>query len=144
MKKKVLLRALLGAPLGVFICQSIALIMSITRGELVVVAIPAAQMEPVSAALLQYVMSALLGATFAGASCIFELDRWSLLKQTIIHFFTVMPVMFIVTYVCQWVPFELAHILGFIGVFLATYILCWYTQYRFWSRKVRDVNKMLK
>nr|WP_122012865.1 DUF3021 domain-containing protein [Maliibacterium massiliense] len=143
MKKRVFLRALLGAPLGVFICMTIALILSLCRGELVVVAIPASQMDPVAAFALQYGLSMLLGAVFAGASCIFEVERWSLLKQTCLHFCIVTPVMFLISVLCQWMPVELDYILAYIGIFLVTYAICWYCQYRFWSRKVKDVNDML-
>ncbi len=40
----------------------------------------------VTAVIVQTVLSAILGAGFAGSSLIWEKDEWSLLKQTSIYF----------------------------------------------------------
>ena len=40
----------------------------------------------VTAIIIQTVLSAVLGAGFAGSSIIWDMDKWSLLKQTSIYF----------------------------------------------------------
>ena len=56
----------------------------------------------ITAVIVQTILSALLGAGFAGSSLIWEKDDWSLLKQTSVYFAIVTVLMMTVAYVCKW------------------------------------------
>ena len=89
MKKKVILRSLIGAPIGLSISFIITLIISviINKGEYypVVPQLTALCGNELNAVVIQTICSLLYGAAFGGASVIWEIENWSLLKQTVIH-----------------------------------------------------------
>ena len=89
MKKKVILRCLIGAPIGLSISFMITLIISviINKGEYypVVPQLTALCGNELNAVIIQAVCSLIYGAAFGGASAIWEVESWSLLKQTVIH-----------------------------------------------------------
>ena len=89
MKKKVILRSLIGAPIGLSISFIITLIISviINKGEYypVVPQLTALCGNELNAVVIQTICSLLYGASFGGASVIWEIENWSLLKQTVIH-----------------------------------------------------------
>ena len=89
MKKKIILRCLIGAPIGLSISFIITLIISamINKGEFYPV-VPQFTIicgNELNAVIIQSLCSLLYGAAFAGASVIWEVESWSLLKQTVLH-----------------------------------------------------------
>ena len=89
MKKKVILRSLIGAPIGLSISFIITLIISviINKGEYypVVPQLTALCGNELNAVVIQTICSLIYGAAFGGTSVIWEIENWSLLKQTVIH-----------------------------------------------------------
>ena len=86
MKKKVILRSLIGAPIGLSISFIITLIISviINKGEYypVMPKLTALCGNELNAVVIQTVCSLIYGAAFGGASIIWDMENWSLLKQT--------------------------------------------------------------
>ena len=89
MKKQVILRGLFGAPIGLFITTAIAIGISYSVGNGNFYPVAPALAEhcgsELNAVFFQTVMSLLYGAVFGGASAIWEMERWSLLRQTVTH-----------------------------------------------------------
>ena len=90
MKKQVFLRSLLGAFVGCFIGVVIIICISLAiGGRDMHVATPAllAQVgSEVGAFSLQMAAAMLIGAIWSGASVIWDVEHWSLLRQTLTHF----------------------------------------------------------
>ena len=129
MKKKLLLRGLLGVPLGIAIGHIITVIVSLcigdglfypVRPELV-----GAMRGELNAVLLQTALCGIMGAGFAMASVIWEIDSWSLAKQSGIYF-------------------AIAGILSYAGIFAVIFVLVWLIQYFVWKRKVRRMNERIR
>lgn len=141
--KKAMLRGLLGIPLGVFISTTIGLIYSLAYGELMVIPPVDGAVTPLKAYVIQYIVSMIIGFTFAFGSAIFEVDKWSIAKQTTIHFLLVSIVFFPCSIIARWLNFNLISILIYILIFVVIYIVVWFTQYRYWKNKITKVNKKL-
>ena len=90
MKKQVFLRSLLGAFVGCFIGVVIIICISLAIGggdmHVATPALLAQVGSEVGAFSLQMAAAMLIGAIWSGASVIWEVERWSLLRQTLTHF----------------------------------------------------------
>ena len=147
MKKKVITRAFLGFPLGVFIGFTITIIISAVLADGYYHPVVPALAEPcgseMGATLLQYVLSGVMGTSFAAASVIFELDHWSILKQSIVHCIILSGTLFPIAYFAYWMDHTAAGIISYFAIFFGIYLVIWITQYFIWKKKIRQVNQKI-
>ena len=95
----------------------------------------------VTAIIIQTVLSAVLGAGFAGSSIIWEMDEWSLLKQTSIYFGIVYVLMMTIAYICEWMDHSVNGVLSYFGIFFAIFIVVWIVQYLIWKVRVSKIKE---
>lgn len=95
----------------------------------------------VTAIIIQTVLSAVLGAGFAGSSIIWEMDEWSLLKQTSIYFGIVSVLMMTVAYICEWMEHSVKGILSYFGIFFAIFIVIWIVRYWIWKIRISKMKE---
>ena len=98
----------------------------------------------VTAIIMQTVLSAVLGAGFAGSSIIWEMDEWSLLKQTSIYFGIVSVLMMTIAYICEWMEHSVKGILSYFGIFVAIFIAVWIVQYLIWKVRVSRIKEKIQ
>ena len=148
MKKKIIMRGLFGLPTGIAIGFVITLIISICIGNgsfyPVTPELIDATGNELNAVILQTVLCAIMGAGFAAASIIWELDSWSLAKQSGIYFAIACVIMFPISYFANWMPHSTAGILSYVGIFVAIFLAAWVTQYSVWKRKIKKMNEGIK
>ena len=80
----------------------------------------------------------------AMASVIWEIDSWSLAKQSGIYFAIACVIMFPISYFANWMPHSTAGILSYVGIFVAIFLTAWVTQYSVWKRKIKKMNEGIK
>ncbi|AGK98477.1 DUF3021 domain-containing protein [Clostridium pasteurianum] len=142
--KKAILRGLLGIPVGVFISTTIGLIISLIYGKLAVIPAANETVNPLSAYTIQYVVSIVIGFVFAFGSTIFEVDKWSIAKQTTIHFLLTSIVFLPCAVLAGWVDSDFLSIAIYFAIFIFIYIVIWISQYFAWKNKITKLNKELK
>ena len=98
----------------------------------------------VTAIIMQTALSAVLGAGFAGSSIIWEMDEWSLLKQTSIYFGIVSVLMMTIAYICEWMEHSVKGILSYFGIFVAIFIGVWIVQYLIWKVRVSRIKEKIQ
>lgn len=149
MKKKILFRSLLGAPIGVLVSLIITIIFSLSMGngeyfpaphELIVWCGGNATI----AVIVQTICSLFVGAVCGGSSVIWEIEKWSLLKQTLIHFVVIAVPFFGIGYILNWMPHYLYGALGYVGGFVVVYLLMWCSIYFSIKAKIKKMNKRLQ
>lgn len=148
MKKKILVRSLLGAPIGVTVSLVITIIFSLALGNGEFFPAPHELMDlcgnETVAVIVQLFCSLFIGAVGGGSSVIWEIEEWSLLKQTLVHF-AVIAVPFIgVGYILNWLPHYLYGALGYVGGFIAVYVIMWISIYFSTKAKVKKMNEHLR
>ena len=149
MKKKIVFRSLMGAPIGVFISLIITIIFSLCMGHGEYFPAPHELIDwcggnETTAVIVQMICSLFVGAVGGGSSVIWEIEKWSLLKQTLVHL-AVIAVPFIgVSYVMNWLPHYLYGALGYIGSFILTYVITWCSIYFSIRAKIKKMNKQLQ
>ena len=148
MKKKVILRSLIGAPIGLSISFIITLIISviINKGEYypVVTQLTALCGNELNAVVIQTICSLLYGAAFGGASVIWKIENWSLLKQTVIHCLVISVSMLPIAYCMYWMPHSFLGIAGYIAIFFFIYFFIWFSQYFAMKKKIQAINYKVK
>ncbi len=147
MLKKVLLRCLFGAPIGLAIGTIITIIISLVLGDGAYYAVVPELIQDcgseINAVVFQSVLSLVYGAAWAGASLVWEVERWSILRQTVTHLIICSAATFPIAYFARWMPHNAHGILLYFGIFAAVYIVIWLTQYSAMKKKVDQLNQKL-
>ncbi len=147
MKKKIFLRCAMGFPIGITIGYFITIILSFAFGngyyspcvpELIDV-----MGNEINAVLLQAFLCGILGIGFAGSSLIWELEDWSIVKQTGIYFLIVSAVMMPVAYLNYWMEHSIFGFFCYFGIFFLIFVVIWIAEFTFLKRNVRKLNENL-
>ena len=122
--KKALLRGILGIPIGVFIMTSVGLLISLIIGKLSLVS-PAYLGNPsdLSAYTTQFILSCAAGFAFAISSSIFQVEKWSIAKQTFLHFIAIAVVYFPTAIYLGWVALKPTSIIIYASIFILVYVM---------------------
>lgn len=143
MKKRMFLAMLAGFASTEFLLLIIQFCM-LQAGHTVVTPRFAARFSNESAAVLaQLGLVGLIGIAFAGGAQVFEIERWSFLKQGIVHFLITAAVWMPVAWVC-WMPVPREAIWISVSGWIATYAITWGIQYFLWQKKVRELNRSIR
>lgn len=148
MKKKVIKRALLGAPIGLAITMIITILISYcvndSRFYFAPPALAADCGGEVNAVLLVTVLSFLSGAAFAGASVIWEVEKWSMLRQTVTHLLVCSVLTFPIAYAARWMDHTVSGVLSYIAIFLAIYATIWISTMLSYRKNLKKINSSIK
>ena len=148
MKKKMIQRGLLGFPLGIAIGFVITVIISMCIGDgsfyPVTPELIDTMKNELNAVILQTILCGILGTGFAMASVIWEIDSWSLAKQSGIYFSIACVTMFPIAYITNWMKHNAIGILSYVGIFVAIFVITWLVQYFVWKRKVKRMNDRVR
>lgn len=144
MKKKILLRCFIGSFVGLAISTIITVLISLTVGDgnyyPVVPELITDCGTELNAMLLQTVCSLLYGAAWAGASVIWEIDEWSILRQSISHLLVCSIATFPIAYFMRWMSHSTKGVLSYFGIFLGIYLIVWLSQYSNMKKRVQQLN----
>ena len=147
MKKKILMRGLLGLPTGIAIGFVITLIISACIGNGSFYPVTPELIDTMgnelNAVILQTVLCAVMGVGFAAASVIWELDSWSLAKQSGIYFAIISVIMLPIAYVTNWMKHTVLGVLSYVAIFAAIFVVVWLSQYLLWKRKIKKMNALV-
>lgn len=149
MKKKIFLRGLLGFPLGMALGDIITIFGSMlwAKGGVYAPCVPAlveAMGGEVYAVALQTFLCGFMGAAFAMSSVIWEIDRWSIAKQTGIYFLITALVMMPIAYITNWMEHSLIGFLSYFGIFVAIFIIVWTSQYFAMKKRIEAISRRVK
>ena len=92
-----------------------------------------------NAVILQTVLCAIMGAGFAAAFVIWELDSEPCKAERHI-LLTISIIMLPVAYFANWMKHSLAGVLSYVGIFTAIFVVVWISQYLLWKRNIKRMN----
>ena len=148
MKKKLIGRGVIGFPVGIAIGYVITVIISICIGDgffhPVNPELVNKMGSELNAILIQTGLSGIMGTGFAMASVIWEIDSWSLAKQSGIYFSLFCVTLFPIAYITNWMKHNAIGILSYVGIFVAISVITWLVQYFVWKRKVKRMNDRVR
>lgn len=148
MKKKIMVRGTLGIPLGITIGYLITIISSLKWGQghyaPCVPALADVLGNEIRAVLLQMILCAVLGIVCAAGSVIWEIENWSIVKQTGLYFAMICAAMMPIAYALYWMEHSIAGFLVYFGVFVVIFIFIWLSQYLISAHNIKKINAKLK
>lgn len=138
----------LGLPLGVTIGHLISVVTSLVWGQgyyspCVPQLIEVVGSE-IGAVILQTALCALLGAAFGATSVIWEIEAWSIMKQTGVYFAIDSVAMMLVAYLCCWMEHSLWGFFSYFGIFTVIFVVVWLVQYMRVRNDLKKINSRLK
>lgn len=148
MKNQIIKLALIGFPVGIVIGFVITLIISACIGDgfyyPVTPEFIGLMGNELNAVILQTVLCGIIGSGFAMASVIWDIDSWSLAKQSAIYFLIACIIMFPIAYITNWMKHSIAGVLSYVGIFVVIFVIAWLVQYLSWKRKIKRMNDCFK
>ena len=147
LKMQILKRGVLGFPIGISIGYLITIVISLiwAKGyyapcvpELVTM-----MGNEIRAVIVQTLLCGLLGTGFAASSVIWEIDHWSIVKQSGIYFFIVSVIMMPVAYLTYWMEHSGKGFLSYFGIFALIFVIIWIVQFVRGKNNVRKMNENL-
>lgn len=147
MKKKILYRSALSFPIGIAIGYLISIFQSLMWAEgyysPCTPELVSAMGNEINAVLLQTLLCGLLGVSFGGCSVIWQIERWSIVKQTGIHFLIVAAVMMPIAYFSYWMEHSVAGFLSYFAIFAAIFAVIWLVLFFTGRYHVSKMNEKL-
>lgn len=147
MKKKIIKRCLLGFPMGIAIGYLITILFSLIWANgyysPCVPALISVMGNEINAVILQTVLCGILGAGFAASSVIWEMDNWSIVKQTGIYFSIISAIMLPIAYFTYWMEHNIVGFVIYFGIFVLIFAIIWITQFVIGKHNVRKMNEKL-
>lgn len=147
MKRKILRRSVLGMPIGMAISYMITVIISVMSGGgtyyPVVPELITAFGSEINAVLIQMLCSIIYGAVFAGASVIWEMESWSILRMTITHLLVISILSFPIAWFMMWIPHDFRGAAIYFAMFFGIYAIIWLSQYASMKKRIRQMNERL-
>ena len=148
MKRKAVLRGIVGMPVGILIGYAMTVLLSLGwgSGEYLPCApeLTARMGSEMGAVLLQAALCAVLGAAFGASSMIWEIERWSIARQTAAYLFATSLAMMPTAYLLYWMRHSLAGFLSYLGIYLLIFLAIWLGNYFAIRRSIRKMNEKLK
>ncbi len=148
MKNQIIKLGLIGFPVGIAIGFVITLIISACIGNgfyyPVTPELISSMGNELNAVILQTVLCGIMGSGFAMASVIWDVDSWSLAKQSAIYFLIACIIMFPIAYITNWMKHSIAGVLSYVGIFVVIFVIAWLAQYLSWKRKIKRMNDCFK
>lgn len=95
------------------------------------------------AVALQALLCGLWAVGFAASSVIWEMESWSLVRQTGVYFFIISLIMLPIAYVAYWMEHSVAGVLGYFGVFVLIFAVIWGIQFAIGKRNVKKMNEKI-
>lgn len=152
MKKKIICYLLFGFSSGVFISQTILLLMctifSLSTQQYIFSAAPPEFINQMGnelfAAITQYFLAGLLGAGFSVSSLIWQMNKWSPLKKSLLHFLILSCIMLPIAWFAYWMPHTLFGTILYFVIFTAIYFIIYVIIEIFTHAKIKKLNKSLQ
>lgn len=147
MKRKAFIRCAAGFPQGIAIGHIIGILGSFFwgNGHYSPCAPELVEMMggEIYAVMVQALLCGFLGAGFAGSSVIWEMEDWSLVKQTGIYFMVCSLVMMPIAYLTHWMEHSVKGFFQYFGIYALIFVIVWVIQFVVGKRNVDRMNAKL-
>lgn len=148
MIKNLVKKCLIGASIGFSISSIITIIVSLAIGDGNFYPVSPKLIEDcgteINAVILQSVGALFYGAVCGGASIIWRIDSWSLLRQTITHLIVCSLSVFPIGYFMYWMEKSVWGITTYFSIFVLIYFIIWILKYYTIKKQINKINIKLQ
>lgn len=147
LKKKIFHRILIGFPIGISIGNLIMILISLRWANgyysPCVPGLITAMGNEINAVMIQTFLCGLLGIGFSASSVIWEIEHWSIVKQTGIYFLIISVIMLPIAYFMYWMEHSVTGFVSYFGIFILIFAVMWIIQFITGKHNVKKINKKL-
>ena len=146
-KNTAIIRAMIGFPLGMlvgFVLTAVSATVSFDDGTFYYCApeFARAMGSGEAALLIQTLVTGFYGAFGMGASAMYVIEEWSLLRASLTHFLLTLGLMYPMAFFLRWwAPVPVSDNLIMLFFFVCVYVCIWFSQYFSLKIKVRRLNR---
>lgn len=141
MKKKILLRAVIGFFLGILI----GLVISWLTGDPLKLDMPSQLVERVgsqsTALALHIVLSGLYGAVCMGGTLFYDIERWPLALSSAVHCGVILALYIPIALFLHWVGSP-ADLFLSVGIQIVCYFIIWLILFLIYRHQVKELNDL--
>ncbi|MEX1378247.1 MAG: DUF3021 domain-containing protein [Eubacteriales bacterium] len=141
-KKEIIKRAAYGVPIGIAIGATFALVIAYIMKDQN--GLPAPAEYRLSFYTVSYIVSMFIGAIFGASSVIWDVEKWSLRTQTILHFLITITSHLTCAVIANWIPFKLQAILIYGGIYFFLYVMIYIIIYSVQKKRIAQLNEALE
>lgn len=142
--KKLIIRLIVGFVVGAGIGDLIAFLLSaLSGGDGIVAAELVTKTGTAGAIILQTFLSGVLGLVSIGGMLLYEIDKWSLAKATVVHFVSISACFVGSSLILHWFPLQFAYYAISVGAMTVGFFIIWLCMYLAWKKEVRKMNEEL-
>ena len=147
MKKKIFYRDLIGFHIVISIGTLIMILISLgwANGYYspCVPDLITAMGNEINAVIIQTILCGLLGTGFSVSSVIWEIEHWSIVKQTGIYFLIISVIMLPIAYFMYWMKHSFIGFLSYFGIFVLIFVVMWIIQFIIGKNNIKRMNEKL-
>lgn len=99
---------------------------------------------PVSIIWKNMLGSMIMGIYFGSSSLLFDLEEWSPLKQTSVHFALSLIIWLPLAVWMEWLSLKLFPVLAGIGSFIIVYLIFWLGSFLYFKKLENEMNNTMK
>lgn len=147
MKKKIIERTVVGFVIGIAIGQVISVLISLISGKGEFFVCAPAFTELIgneAAAAIQTLLCGVMGMGYAAASLIWESEKLNIATQTGICFGIYAVALLPIAYFTNCMEHSVLGVLGYIGIFVASFVVVWLNQYLLLKRRIKAINAKMQ
>jgi len=97
-----------------------------------------------NATIIQFVLTGILGSIIAISSVLFDINKLSLLMQTVLHFLIISTATSLTAFICKWIPYSVISVLIWFAIFFIIYAAIWTTYMIIAKKHISQINKNLR
>ena len=144
MKKKLILHLIVGFVVGAVVGNLIAFLFGVASGENDIVAKELAAKTGLAGAIcLQTFLCGLFGMGSIGGMLLYEIDKWSLAKATIVHYLLIVVCFVGCSLILRWFPAKFVYYAISVGAMTVGFAAIWLGMYLAWKKEVEKMNEEL-
>lgn len=100
--------------------------------------------RPLSAVNVSIILWALMGIVFSLGSIIYQNDRYSITKQSVLHFTVTFTGFTFLAIIAGWFPLSVASLTFYTLTFILTYVITWWISMSIAKKTINRLNQELQ
>lgn len=142
MRKRLMTMSFIGLSIGALLVHVITLLVNYFVRNKYLICMPALSesLGSSGAVIIQTVLGAVFGMVAIGGMCLFDIEKWSLLRASVVHCAFILVTYITVGLPLHWFSFDIIPLLIMAGIISSIYALIWLIIYVIWKREIRQMN----
>ena len=144
MKKRLIAKSLIGLVVGALVAHVITILVNyLGRGQFLI-CMPelTERFGFAGAVIVQTVLGALFGMLALAGTCLFDIEKWSLLRASVWHCVLILLTYIVIGLLLHWFSFHIIPILIMSGAIIFVYALIWLIMYIGLKREIKELNRL--